>query len=111
MNQELKKFLINQNLYNESFVTFMKNKILIVPNTTETEWYGCFPIVENNILKDIRLLVPEIKNEKDLLINIHEFTHAIELYEELNNTYEERVEERESKARQMEKVYLKTKKC
>ena len=109
MNNKLINFFIKQNLYNEQFVNFMEGKIIVVPNTTEKFWYGCFPIIEDNILKDIRVLVPQIENETDLLINIHEFTHAIELYEELNMIYNERREERENKARNMEKLYLKTK--
>ena len=110
MNKELISFFIKQNLYNEDFIHFMEGKIIVVPNTTETFWYGCFPIIEDNIIKDIRVLVPRIENEKDLLINIHEFTHAIELYEELNTPYIERREERENKAKTMEKLYIKNKK-
>lgn len=110
MNYELITFLTKQNLYNEDFERFMEGKIIVVPNTTEIFWYGCFPIIEDNNLKDIRLLVPEIETETDLLINIHEFTHAIELYEELNTPYIERREERENKAKTMEKLYLKNKK-
>lgn len=106
---ELKDFLKEQNLYKEEFFDYMKGKIKVVPYNVPTEWFGCFPIVSQGILTDIRLLVPEIKTEKNMLVNIHEYTHALELFEELGTTYECRREERENKARNMEKVYLKRK--
>ncbi len=108
MNQTLKNFFIGQNIYDEEFEAFMEGKVLIVPNTTDLSWYGCFPIVKDNVLTDIRLLVPEIENDQDLLINIHEYAHALELYSELGKIYEDKVELRESRAREMEKVYLKS---
>lgn len=106
---ELKDFLKEQNLYREEFFDFMKGKIKELPADTSLDWFGCFPIVKDGILKDIRLLVPEIKNEQNLLVNIHEYVHALELFDEIGYFYEERKEERESKARNMEKVYIKRK--
>lgn len=103
------QFLKEQNLYKEEFFDFMKHKTKVVSSDTPIESFGCFPIVENDILKDIRLLVPEIKTGQNLLVNIHEYVHALELFNELGNIYEERREERENKARNMEKVYIKRK--
>ena len=99
-------FFEEQKIYNEKFFKFMDNKIVLLPSDSDIFWYGCHPIIKENIIKDIRLVVPEIKTEKDLLINIHEFTHAIELYNELETPYEDRREKREQKAKTMEKTYL-----
>lgn len=107
IDKRISEFFKTQNLYKKEFFDFIKERMLIVPSGTDISWYGCFPIVEDDILKDIRLLVPEIETEKDLLINIHEFTHAIELYDELEMPYEEKREQREYKAKSMEKIYLK----
>ena len=85
----------------------MKVKIKVFPSDTPLEWFGCFPIVENGILKDIRILVPEIKNQKNLLVNIHEHIHGLELFDELGTLYEEKPKQREAKALKMEKIYLK----
>lgn len=109
LEKVLISFLIEQNLYRDGFFEFMKDKIKVCPSDTSIEWFGCFPIVKNNILVDIRLLVPEIKTEQNLLVNIHEYTHALELFDELGTIYNERREERENKARTMEKIYLKIK--
>ena len=105
--ERLIEFLKEQNLYKEQFFDFMIGKIKVFPSDTSPEWFGCFPIVKDGILKDIRLLVPEIKNEQNLLVNIHEYTHALELFDEIGTYYEERREERENKAKTMENVYLK----
>lgn len=106
---ELKEFFKSQNMYSEFFFDFIKDKVKVLPSDTSLDWFGCFPIVEDDILKDIRLLVPEIKTEENLLVNIHEYTHALELFEELGLNYEERKEEREENAKNMEKTYLKQK--
>ena len=110
IDERLIEFFKGESLYKEDFFEFIEDKILIVPNDTDIFWFGCHPIIENEIVVDIRLVVPEIKEEKDILINIHEFTHAIELYNEIGTVYEERRGKREKKAKSMEQVYLKLKK-
>ena len=109
IEEKLINFFKEQNLYNEEFFDFMEGKVKVYPSDIPIEWFGCFPIIKNNILVDIRLLVPEIKTEQNLLVNIHEYTHALELFDELGNIYEERMEQRETKAKNMEKIYLKRK--
>lgn len=106
---ELKDFFRQQNLYSEEFFDFIKGKVKVLPSTTDKDWFGCFPMIDNYVLKDIRILVPEIKREIDLLINIHEYYHAIELYNELGTKYEAKTEERELRAKEMEKRYIKNK--
>lgn len=108
---ELIKFLKEQNLYKEEFFKFMEGKIKVVSYDTPIEWFGCFPLIEKDILIDIRLLVPEIKTQKNLLVNIHEYVHAIELFDELGTKYECRREERENRASNYEKIYLDSKKA
>ena len=85
--EKLLNFLKEQKLYKEEFFKFMEGKIKVFPYDADLSWFGCFPIVEDNILKDIRLLVPEITTEKNLLVNIHEYVHALELFEELGSVY------------------------
>ena len=106
---ELKEFFKFQNLYSEEFFDFMKDKVKVLSKRVNKEWFGCFPVINNNILTDIRLLVPKIENEKDLLINIHEYYHALELFNELGTVYESKTEEREKRARELEKIYIKNK--
>lgn len=106
---KVKDFFREENLYSEEFFDFLKHKVKKIPSTGDASWYGCFPQVEDGILKDIRLLVPEITDEKSLLINIHEYAHALELYNELGSIYIERRVDRENKAQELEKKYIKNK--
>ena len=106
---QLKEFFKAEQLYSEEFFDFIKNKVHVIPSNTSVDWYGCFPILDNNKIKDIRLLVPQIVNDRTLLINIHEYYHALELFNELGTVYEERREERENKAKEIEKKYIKNK--
>lgn len=103
---QVKDFFKDENLYSEQFFDFIKDKVKVLPSSCSLDWYGCFPLIEDNILKDIRLLVPEITDEKTLLINIHEYTHAIDLYNVLGYVYEEKNQERENNAINMEKKYI-----
>ncbi len=85
----------------------MKTRIHPLPADTPIEWFGCFPDVKNDILVGIQVVVvPVIKDEKTLLINLHEFYHAYELFLELGSIYQEKTEEREKKARAFEEKYL-----
>ena len=98
-------FLKDNNI-SKAFLDDIKDKTLIVPNTSNA--YGCFPILnEDGKLISIRLLVPEMKTQKDLCINIHEYTHAFELYKELGSIYIEDRNNRELRASNMEKKYVK----
>lgn len=109
LENEIEDFFIEQGLYDEKFFDFIKTRVKQLPYDAGLEWFGCFPILKDGILNDIRLLVPEIKNEQNILVNIHEYTHAIELFNELGKEYIERREERENKAIEMEKIYKKKK--
>lgn len=98
--------LKNEGMDDKAFLEHLKNRTKIVPNTFRKEYYGCFPRVNNGILVGINLLVPEIVTKEDLLINIHEYTHAFDLYQQLNCPYVEDIEYLEEHAKVLEKKYL-----
>lgn len=106
-------FFIDNGLCDNNFFDFIYGKIVYLESGSDVFWYGCHPILEDNIIRDIRLVVPIVEKEKDLLINIHEFTHALELYNELGSKYVESRDLREEKAKNMEKLYFlqKVNKC
>jgi len=94
-------------IYDKDFFEFIKSRTSYFPNTQEFLPWACFPIFDsNNILKDIKLIVPFIVDDKTLLINIHEYYHAYELYQELGLVYEENKDIREKNAKNMEIKYL-----
>ncbi len=103
---EFNKILKNEKMDDKDFLDYLKNRTKVVPNTFGKEYYGCFPRVNNGILVDINLLVPEIVTKEDLLINIHEYTHAFDLYQQLNCPYVEDIKGLEEHAKVLVKKYL-----
>lgn len=103
---EFNKILKNEKMDDKDFLDYLKNRTKVVPNTFGKEYYGCFPRLNNGILVEINLLVPEIVTKEDLLINIHEYTHAFDLYQQLNCPYVEDIEGLEEHAKVLEKKYL-----
>ncbi len=97
------------NIYDLGFFEFIKSRVSYFPDTDDFCPWACFPVIDNNTLKDIKVIVPVITNEKTLLINIHEFYHAYELYQELGFVYQDNLDIREESAKRMEKEYLKIK--
>lgn len=75
-------------------------------NLTDTTFYGCYPTIKDNILKEIRICVPPINNLKSMLINIHEYRHGIDLYPYLGKPYQE--DDYEIMAKQEEIKFQKT---
>ena len=100
-------FFLNEGLCDSDFFDFMDSRVVFIPSGSDVFWYGRHPILKDGILCDIRVVVPLIINEFDLIVNIHEFTHAIELYNELGSFYKDDVINREKRAHEMEKIYLK----
>ena len=110
MNEEsFQKLLLNLGFENNGFFSFINGKVHRYP--VEDFPWACIPILDDNLrIKDIRIIVPEFLNEKSLLINIHEYYHAYELFNELGNIYVENLDIREAYAKDKERLYLKMKK-
>ena len=102
----VEEFFKKENIYNEDFFEYIKNRVHYLPYNVSLDWFGCFPILdENNILIDFRIFVPTIKTEKNILVNIHEIYHGYELYNGLGKIYIEDREERERRAKSFERKY------
>ena len=107
METNLITTLTNLNIWTPEFWEFMQGKIKVLDDI-ELTWYGVFPIVSaDGILQDIRMLVPSFDEDKEIktLINIHEFTHAFELFQELGSPYISDTEKREERAQTKEREY------
>ena len=104
--EQVINFFKEQNIYDEQFFEYVKTRVHVLPYDISLDWFGCFPILKDDIIVDLRVVVPEIVTEKNLLVNLHEFYHAYELYGELGTIYEENIEQRESNAVGFEKKYL-----
>lgn len=107
-NLAFNSFMEEEEMNDKEFRQYISSRIKIYPGTIGKEWFGCFPIVsDDGKLTDIKLLVPEIDSFDNLLVNIHEFTHAYELFHELGSIYEEDREDREARASAKEKEFTK----
>ena len=102
----VKNFFKEQNIYDENFFRIIKDRIHILPYDTPIEWFGVFPILDKDILIDIEIVVPQIVTEQNLLVNLHEFYHAYELYQEIGRIYEDNTAKREANAINFEKAYV-----
>ena len=106
-NLDFKEFLNENEMNDPNFFEYVENVVWRTPSGTEKTWYKVIPNVnKDNVLTGFHVIVPEIYTKEDLLVNIHEYTHAFDLYQELGSVYNENIEEKEERAKQLEKNYL-----
>ncbi len=85
----------------------MRGKIKRLPLQINDFGWGVFPRLNtDNILQDIRMVVPVVRDIETLCVNIHEYVHAYEMYTCLGEVYEWHIEESEEKAKAAEKRFL-----
>lgn len=105
--KKLREFLEIDGISDIEFFNYMAQRTTRLPLTVEEFGWGVFPIEDNNgILIDIRMVVPNIYDEKSLCVNIHEYTHAYELYSCLGSIFQWDIKASEEKAISAEKRYL-----
>ena len=93
--------------HKEDAIYYLLNHTKILnTDLDDTSFYGCYPITDENTLKEIRVCVPPITNLKSMLINIHEYRHGIDLYPFLGKNYP--CYDYESSAKQEEINFQKT---
>ena len=93
--------------HKEDAIYYLLNHTKILnTDLDDTSFYGCYPITDKNILKEIRVCVPPITNLKSMLINVHEYRHGIDLYPFLGKNYP--CYDYESSAKQEEVNFQKT---
>lgn len=96
------------NIDDLDFIKYMRTHKKRMNLPVETGIWGCLIDREpDHRIKQVRIIVPKIETEKNLLINIHEYTHAYEIYKRIGTIYEENVEKEEALARGNEQLYLK----
>ena len=79
-------FLKEHNLYDENAMEYLHQNGIFFDYSEEKDrdFIGCrFATNKRKILKCIILCVPNIRDEKTLIINIHEYTHALLYYKYL----------------------------
>lgn len=107
----LKQQLLDLNICHDEFWEYMRNRTKRISTSIDNGIWGAFTKndKEGRII-DIKILVPEIIDEQTMLINIHEYAHAYELYLELGNVFTINKKSSEEYAISKEKEYLTKKK-
>lgn len=107
----LKQQLLDLEICHDEFWEYMRTRTKRISAPIESGVWGTFTdnSPEGKII-NIKILVPEIVDEKTLLINIHEYAHAYELFQELGNIYNINKKSSEEYASTKEKEYLTKKK-
>ncbi len=105
---ELRRALKDIGIEDDEFIAYMRTRVKKNPSVEFWGYFGDYN--EKGILSNIRLVVPKIEDEKTLLVNIHEYTHAYEAYSKLGTSYVEDVEQSEKLAKSNEEKYLLKKK-
>ena len=107
----LKQQLLELDICHDEFWDYMSTRTKRINAPVESGLWGTF--TDNDIegrITNIRILVPEIVDEKTLLVNIHEYAHAYELYQELGTIYKPNKKSSEAYAISKEEEYLSKKK-
>ena len=103
----LKEELKTLQICDENFWEYMTTRTKRINAPLEINIWGTFVDYDNNKkIKEIKILAPEIINQETLLINIHEYAHAFELYQELGKIYNINEKNSENFAKSKEKEYL-----
>ena len=101
-------FLQKYNLLDKESFIFISNRTKNIDynNYEERETIGCYHKVnDKETLKDFEVTVPKIIDERTVIINIHEYIHALILYKMLNKKYEIGLE-KEVLPLMYEKIYV-----
>lgn len=105
---EFINFFKKHNLYSEeAFKYLIKNTIYFDYREEDKRPYIGYHYLtdKNSILKEIKLYLPYISDYKTLLINIHEYIHALHLYRRLEKKYKKELDS-EILPMLYEKIYL-----
>lgn len=95
----------------DEFLAYVDSRVKRYNVAADAFGWACFPKLDDaGVLIDMRVLVPAIVDEETLLINVHEYVHAFDLYQVLGCVYEDCVDEREKRAKDAEHLVLERRK-
>lgn len=107
----LKQQLLDLEICHDEFWEYMRTRTKRISAPIESGIWGTFfSKDESGKVTDIKILVPEIIDELTLLVNIHEYAHAYELFMQLGDNYTLNKKSSEDYAKSKEKEYLTKKK-
>ena len=77
-------FFKSMELYDRNFFNYIKKKtkVLDLPYEEIKDFVGCFPVIVDDKVVDFNILLPKLNTIFDVLVYIHEYSHAIDIYDE-----------------------------
>ena len=77
-------FFKSMELYDRNFFNHIKKKtkVLDLPYEEIKDFVGCFPVIVDDKVVDFNILLPKLNTIFDVLVYIHEYSHAIDIYDE-----------------------------
>ena len=91
MEEKFIEFLKKSELYNEEVLDYIEYRTTHVDYKEKgaMDFVGCYPILEDGMVKDIWLCVPNMVDDISISINIHEYVHLLRVYKSLGKKFEE----------------------
>lgn len=91
MEEKFIEFLKKSELYNEDVLDYIEYRTTYVDYKEKgaMDFVGCYPILEDGMVKDIRLCVPNMVDDVSVSINIHEYVHLLRIYKSLGKKFVE----------------------
>ena len=89
MKEKYIEFLKEYGLYDEKIFNYIESRTIYVDylDDESIEFIGCYPIVENDILTEVKLCVPRIVDDISLSMNIPEYIHLYNIYSNIGSKY------------------------
>lgn len=89
MKKKYIDFLKKCELYNQEVFDYIEYRTTYVDYREKgsMNFVGCYPIIEDGIVKDIWYCVPKIVDDISISINIHEYVHLLRVYRSLGKEF------------------------
>ena len=90
MEEKFINFLKKYNLYREEIFKYIKPRTRRIDykDNNAFNFIGVYANLDNNdILRDIKMVVPYMVDDNSIAINIHEYIHLLYIYDYLNKEY------------------------
>lgn len=89
MEEKYIEFLKKCELYNKDVFDYIEYRTTYVDYRQKgsMDFVGCYPIIQDGIVKDIWLCVPKIVDDISVSINIHEYIHLLRVYSFLGKKF------------------------
>ena len=84
MNNKVIEFYEALGFTGKRMYNYLNKQIKYVTQEEDRTFVGCYPVIENDILKQIHLILPNGDDWESVVMHVHELAHFFSLYPYLN---------------------------